>query len=102
MLGPLKLVRLALLLGLPFADFAAPTEAGKPNAPWLLRPGARRVEIRSRIISKTRFPADSWAVLANPTFQQQIGAWILAFVRVPIGMVMLYGQDEQCGYRDGL
>jgi hypothetical protein len=59
--GTSELVRLALLLGLPFADFAAElnklqNENARYEVDYVLRPGARRVEIHSRIINKTRFP----------------------------------------------
>lgn len=96
--GTSELVRLALLLGLPFADFAAElqnleNQNARYEVDYVLRPGARRVEIRSRIINKTRFPLRiPSSVLANPTFQQQIGGVDLSAVRVPIGMVMLYGR----------
>ena len=46
----------------------------------------------TRIINKTKTAADSSSVLANSTFQQQIGGVDLSTVRVPIGMVMLYGR----------
>jgi hypothetical protein len=96
--GTSELVRLALLLGLPFADFAAElnklqNENARYEVDYVLRPGARRVEIHSRIINKTRFPLQiPSSILANPTFQQQIGGVDLSTVRVPIGMVMLYGR----------
>ncbi len=96
--GNSELVRLALLLGLPFADFAAElnklkNDNARYEVDYVLRPGARRVEIHSRIINKTRWPLQiPSSVLANTTFQQQIGGVDLSTVRVPIGMVMLYGR----------
>lgn len=96
--GNSELVRLALLLGLPFTDFAAElnklkNDNARYEVDYVLRPGARRVEIHSRIINKTRWPLQiPSSVLANTTFQQQIGGVDLSTVRVPIGMVMLYGR----------
>jgi len=96
--GNSELVRLALLLGLPFADFEAElnklkNENARYEVDYVLRPGLRHVEIRSRIINKTRWPLQiPSSVLANTTFQQQIGGVDLSTVRVPIGMVMLYGR----------
>jgi len=96
--GNSELVRLALLLGLPFPDFAAEldkvhNENARYEVDYLLRNGSRHMEIRSRIINKTRKPLQiPSSVLANSTFQQQIGGVDLSTVRVPIGMVMLYGR----------
>ena len=96
--GNSELVRLALLLGLPFADFAAElnklqNENARYEVDYVLRPSVRHVEIHSRIINKTKKPLQiPSSVLANSTFQQQIGGVDLSTVRVPIGMVMLYGR----------
>lgn len=99
--GNSELLRLAMLLGLPFPDFAAElSKLSNDNAryevDYILRPTVRQVEIRSRIINKTQKPLKiPSSILGNPTFQNQIGGVDLSAVRVPIGMVMLYGRLNQ-------
>jgi hypothetical protein len=93
-----ELVRMALLLLGPFKDFAVDVaKLTNVNAhfevDYVLRPGAHDVEIRSRMVNSTKFPLPIPSVLLkNPTFQKQLGGADLSTLRVPIGMVLLYGR----------
>lgn len=96
--GLADLFKLAGLLGLRFADFAAElgsltNENARYEVDYVLRPGARHVEIHSRIINQTEKPLRIPSpVLGNAMFQQQLGGVDLSTLHVPIGVVMLYGR----------
>ena len=93
-----ELIRLALLLAIDFDQFQA--ELNKQNnvnaryeVDYVLKPGARHIQIRSRIINKTTAPLPIPSpLLKNPQFQAQLGGVDLGGLRVPIGVVMLYGR----------
>ena len=93
-----ELFKLALLLGLDFSEFAAEldlikNENARYEIDYALRPGARHVEIHSRIINKTEKPLPiPSTVLGNQLFQQRIGGVDLSTAHVPIGTVLLYGR----------
>jgi hypothetical protein len=96
--GTGELIRMALLLAGPFKDFAVDVAKlinvnAHYEVDYVLRPGAKHVEIHSRLINMTSFPLPIPSVLLkNPTFQAQLGGSDLSTLRVPIGMVLLYGR----------
>jgi hypothetical protein len=93
-----ELIRVALWLAESFPDFAVEVAKlinanARFEVDYLLRPGARHVEIHSRMINQTQFPLPIPSVLVkNSTFQQRLGGTDLSTLRVPIGLVALYGR----------
>jgi hypothetical protein len=96
--GSAELLKLGVLLGVDFKEFAAEinrirNENARYEVDYVLRPGARHVEIRARIVNITSSPLPIPSkVLGNPTFQQQIGGVDLSPLAVPVGTVLLYGR----------
>jgi hypothetical protein len=94
-----ELIQMALLLmGDTFPQFAAAVAKlvnmnARFEVDYVLRPGTQYVEVRSRMINSTNLalPIPS-VLLKNATFQAQLGGVDLSPLRVPIGLVMLYGR----------
>jgi hypothetical protein len=93
-----ELIRIGLLLTEAFPAFAVEVAKllnmnARFEVDYILRPGTRHVEVRSRMINPSDFPLPIPSVLLkNATFQAQLGGVDLSTVRVPIGLVMLYGR----------
>jgi hypothetical protein len=96
--GTGELLQVGLFLNIDFAQFEAQiAQLMNTNAryevDYVLTPGTRHVQIRSRMINTTNLPLPVPSVLLkNQTFQSQLGGTDLSTMRVPIGTVMLYGR----------
>jgi hypothetical protein len=96
--GTSELLKLGIMLKEGFTQFEADVaKLTNTNAryeiDYVLRPGARHLQIRARMINTTDVDlAMPSAITKNPTFQAQLGGADLSGVRVPIGTVMLYGR----------
>jgi hypothetical protein len=96
--GSNELVQVALFLYETFQRFAV--EIAKLvnmnerfEVDYVLKPGDRHLAIRSRMINRSSVPIPiPSALLGNPTFQARLGGTDLSPLRVPIGLVMLYGR----------
>lgn len=92
------LLKLGVLLMLGFEDFAKEIASlvnvnARYEVDYVLRPGDRHVEIRSRMINRTQEPLPIPSpLLMNPAFRERLGNIDFTGMRVPIGTVMLYGQ----------
>ena len=91
-------IKLATLLGAKFDRFQVllaeiVNENVRYETDYILKPGARHVEIRARMInlSDSKPLAIPSEVLGNKLFQERLGGLDLTPLRVPFGMVMLYG-----------
>lgn len=96
--GAYEVGKLALLLGLDFQGFSAElnkvtNENAHYEVDYVLKPGARHVEIHARMINQTdhklTIPSP---VLGNQLFKDRVGGVDLSNVHVPIGQVLLYGR----------
>src|SRR5262249_26692045 len=96
--GSNEVVELGLLLYLPFAGFAAEVASllnrnSRFEIDYVLRPGSRHVQIRSRMINRSSVSlAIPSALLKNSMFTDRFPGIDFSSMRVPIGMVMLYGK----------
>lgn len=96
--GNSELLELGLLLGLDFQGFMAELNKVRNQnvrfeVDYVLRPGARHVEIHARMLNVTKSPLYVPSnVLGNPTFQQKVGGVDLSPLAVPVGSVLLYGR----------
>jgi hypothetical protein len=96
--GNAELLRMGILLADTFVRYAIEIAAlintnSRFEVDYALKPGARHVEIGSRIINLDGDPLPiPSALLKNQTFQNQLGGIDFSTLRVPIGMVMLYGR----------
>ena len=91
------LIKAAVLLSMNFTDFAKEIANlidinSRFEIDYVLKPGANHVEIHSRMINQTSNPLDiPSSLLSNPEFSKQMGGVDFSTLRVPSGVVMLYG-----------
>lgn len=96
--GAYEVGKLALLLGLDFESFSAElnkitNENARYEVDYVLRPGARHVELHARMINQTEHPLPIPSpALGNDLFKDRVGGVDLSTVRVPVGTVLLYGR----------
>jgi hypothetical protein len=96
--GNTELIKVGLFLYEAFTTFAVDiahllNTNERFEVDYLLKPGDRHLQIRSRMINQSQVPIPiPSALLANSTFQSRLGGTDLSTLRAPMGLVMLYGR----------